>query len=255
MTAPTHIVAGISAMSFISLLIPAYKLNLTHIIVGAIFALLPDVDNPRSFIGRLLFFISNPIDRKYGHRTITHSLLGTFIVAACVFFVLYVLSPSHCTDAMLCVSANISIAATVTIAYFSHIFFDSMTKQGVLIYYPARLWGIFPPRASWRIRTGSKAEIIYFIAFLTASLIFLPLGQSGVIQTFNRLFLVQQVDVRLRELEAKKARTTRGFTEEQIDSLLKAGSIDPKQADELKARILEADIEIEKFKLNQGINP
>jgi hypothetical protein len=61
------------------------------------------------------------------------------------------------------------------------------------------------------------------------------------------------MDVRLRELEVKKAKTTKGFTEEQIDSLLKAGAIDPKQADELKAKILEADIEIEKFKVNQGI--
>jgi inner membrane protein len=245
MTAPTHIVAGVSAISFVSLLIPAYKLNLTHIIVAAICAMLPDVDNPRSFIGRMLFFISNPIDRKFGHRTITHSLLATFILSACVFLVLYVLSKSA--------TEPIPIVLTIMIAYFSHLFFDAMTKQGVMIYYPARVWGVFPPRVSWRIRTGSKAEILFFVGFLAMTLVFLPLGQTGIIQTFNRLFLVQQVDVRLRELEAKKARTTRGFTEEQVDSLLRAGAIDPKQADELKARILEADIQIEKFKINQGM--
>jgi inner membrane protein len=245
MTAPTHIAAGISAMSFVSLLIPAYRLSLTHIIVGAIAALLPDIDNPRSFIGRLLFFISGPIDRRYGHRTITHSLLATFILSGSAYLVLYTISRST--------TQYLPLVFTITLAYFSHIFFDAITKQGVQIYYPARVWGVFPPRASWRIRTGSKGEIVYFVAFLVGALVFLPLGQSGVLQTFNKLFLVEQVDVRLRELEAKKARTTRGFTEEHIDSLLKAGAIDPTQADELKARIIEADIQIERFKLDQGI--
>jgi inner membrane protein len=245
MTAPTHIVAGISAMSFIALLVPAYRLSLTHVIVGAICALLPDVDNPRSFIGRLLFFISNPIDRKYGHRTITHSLLAAFIVGGSSYLALYVYSHSF--------SRPIAIVATVTIAYFSHIFFDAMTKQGILIYYPSRVWGVFPIRASWRIRTGSKAEILFFCAFLAASLIFLPLGRSGMIQTFNRLFLVHKVDIKLQELEAKKAKASHGFTEAQIDSLLKAKAIDPKQAEDMKQKLLEAEIQIEKFKIDQGM--
>jgi membrane-bound metal-dependent hydrolase YbcI (DUF457 family) len=238
-------VAGVSAMSFVALLIPAYNLNLTHILVGSIAALLPDIDNPKSFIGRLLFFVSNPIDRKYGHRTITHSFLATFILGGVAYLSLYIYSRS--------LTQYVPIVATIMLAYFSHIFFDGVTKQGVLIYYPNRTWGVFPTNPSYRIRTGSKAEIVFFVCFLVSALVFFPMGQSGVIQTFNRLFLPHQMDVRLRELEAKKAKTTKGFTEEQIDSLLKAGAIDPKQADELKAKILEADIEIEKFKVNQGI--
>jgi inner membrane protein len=245
MTAPTHIVAGISAMSFVAILVPAYKLSLTHIIVGSIAAMLPDVDNPQSFIGRLLFFISHPIDRKYGHRTITHSLLATFIVGGVTYLSLYIVSRS--------LTQYAALTATVVIAYFSHIFFDGTTKQGVQIYYPSQLWGVFPARASWRIRTGSKPEIIFFVAFLTSALIFLPLGQSGMINTFNRLFMVKQVDVRLKELEAKRAKAAHGYTEEQVDSLLKARVIDPKQADEMKAKILEAEIQIEKFKVDQGM--
>jgi len=246
MTAPTHIVAGVSAISFAALLIPAYRLNLTHVIVAAVAALLPDVDNPKSFIGRMLFFLSGPIDRRYGHRTITHSLLATFILGGSAYLSLYIVSHS--------LTRHVPIVATIIFAYFSHVFFDAMTKQGVMIYYPARLWGVFPARVSWRIRTGSKPEILYFTMFLVCALIFLPMGQSGVIQTFNRLFVPHKIDLRLRELEAKKARTTRGFAEEEIDSLLKAGAIDPRQADELKAKILEADIEIEKFKLDQGMD-
>jgi inner membrane protein len=245
MTAPTHIAAGVSAMSFVALLIPAYRLSLTHIIVGAVAAMLPDVDNPRSFIGRLLFFLSGPIDRKYGHRTITHSFLATFILGGSAYLALYIYSRSLTQFA--------TLTATIMIAYFSHIFFDAVTKQGVMIYYPARVWGVFPTRASWRIRTGSKPEIVFFTLFLISALIFLPMGQSGVIQTFNRLFMVHQTDVRLRELEAKKAKAAHGYTAEQVDSLLKAGIIDGKRADEMKAKILEADIQIEKFKIDQGM--
>jgi inner membrane protein len=246
MTAPTHIVAGISAMSFVAILVPAYKLSLTHIIVGSIAALLPDVDNPQSFIGRLLFFISHPIDRKYGHRTITHSLLATFIVGGVTYLSLYIVSRS--------LTQYAAITATVVIAYFSHIFFDGTTKQGVQIYYPAQLWGVFPARASWRIRTGSKPEIVFFVAFLTSALIFLPLGQSGMINTFNRLFMVKQVDIRLRELEAKLDEVSHGYTEEQIDSLLRKKAIDPKQADEMKTKRRKAELEIEKFKIDQGMD-
>jgi len=64
---------------------------------------------------------------------------------------------------------------------------------------------------------------------------------------------MNQVDVRLRELEAQKAKATHGFTEEQIDSLLKSGAIDPKQAEELKNKHIEANIQIEIFKVNQGM--
>jgi hypothetical protein len=207
--------------------------------------MLPDVDNPRSFIGRMLFFLSNPIDRKFGHRTVTHSFLATFILGATVYLSLFIYSrsPTH----------YIPIVGTVVIAYFSHLFFDAMTKQGVQIYYPSRVWGVFPIRTSWRIRTGSKAEILFFAAFLAMALIFLPMGQSGAIKTFNRLFLIHQTDVKLRQLEAKKAKVAHGFTEEQIDSLLEVKAIDPKQADEMKTKLIEADLQIEEFKIDQGM--
>jgi hypothetical protein len=38
-------------------------------------SLLPDIDTPKSSLGRLLPFLSIPIERRWGHRTLTHSLL------------------------------------------------------------------------------------------------------------------------------------------------------------------------------------
>lgn len=246
MTAPTHIIASISAISFVSLLVPSYNLGLSHFIVGSFFSMLPDIDNPRSFIGRILFFFSTPVDRKFGHRTITHSFLFLFLITSVFYLLGFIYTRS--------LVIPLSLSCTVFISYFSHLFFDSMTKQGILAYYPSRLWGVFPRRASWRIRTGSKIEILYFAIFTVSALVFLPLGQSGVVQAFNRLFQSGGVDLRLKEFELKKEKAAFGFTPSQIDSLLSAGAIDPKQASELKSKFFEIEVQLEKFKKDQGLD-
>lgn len=245
MTAPTHVVGSISLMSFFSLLLPTYRLDLLHIFLGSFFSMLPDIDNPKSFIGRIFFFFSGPIDRKFGHRTITHSFFALFLVSSVFYLCIFLYSRSFIFP--------VSMAVTVVISFFSHLFFDSMTKQGILAYYPSRLWGVFPLRASWRIRTGSKIELLYFSLFVVSSLIFLPLGQSGVVHAFNRLFQAGGIDLRLQEFEIKKKKAALGFTLFQIDSLLNSGAIDPKQAVELKAKLLEVDIQEAKFKKDQGL--
>jgi membrane-bound metal-dependent hydrolase YbcI (DUF457 family) len=246
MTAPTHVVGGIGAMAFVSLLMPTYNLDLTHIIVGAFFSMLPDIDNPKAFIGRIFFFISDPIDRNFGHRTITHSFFALLLVGAVAYLCGFVYSHS--------LIVPVSLTATIMVAYFSHLFLDAMTRQGILAYYPSRLWCVFPRRTSWRIRTGAKIEILYFALFTVAALIFLPLGQSGVVHAFNRVFQAGGIDARLKEFEVKKRRATLGFTVPQIDSLLKAGAIDPKQAEELKAKLFEIEVQEEKFKGDQGLD-
>jgi inner membrane protein len=245
MTAPTHIAGGIGTMAFFSLLVPAYRLNLSHILVGAFFSMLPDIDNPRAFIGRIFFFLSAPIDRKFGHRTITHSFFAVFLVGSVSYLAFYIYSHS--------LTAFLPFVFTISLAYFSHLFLDSMTKQGILAYYPSRLWGVFPSRLSWRIRTGSRIEILYFAIFTVISLVFLPLGQSGIVHSFNRVFQPAGAETRLKEFDVKKQKAGLGFTVQQIDSLLNAGAIDPKQAEELKSKLREIEVQEEKFKGDQGI--
>jgi len=246
MTAPTHVAGAVATMSFVSLLVPAYRISAFHIVLAAVFSILPDIDNPKAFIGRLLPFFSGPIDRRFGHRTITHSFLAIFILSASAFLCLFVYSRS--------LLYPVSIVFTLSLAYFSHIFFDSMTRQGVLAYYPSRLWGVFPQRASWRIRTGSKMEILFFVGFVSSSLVFLPLGQSGVIHGFNRLFHTSGVETRIQEYQVKKDIATLGFSPAQIDSLLKCKAIDPKQAEDLMAKYRALEMQELKFKEDQGLD-
>ena len=77
MLAPTHSIFGI----FLTLIILAvfgveWGLHWTIILCSILGAIIPDIDHPRSMIGKLFSFISIPLERKYGHRTITHSLIG-----------------------------------------------------------------------------------------------------------------------------------------------------------------------------------
>ena len=43
-------------------------------------SLLPDVDLPPAKIGRLFWFVSVPLERRFGHRTLTHSALMLLVL-------------------------------------------------------------------------------------------------------------------------------------------------------------------------------
>ena len=85
MTAPNHVIGGytltgiIGSISGINIL---EQVELLPIIFIA--SLLPNIDHPKTIMGRLFRPISKMINRKYGHRTITHSLL-VLIVLGVVF--------------------------------------------------------------------------------------------------------------------------------------------------------------------------
>lgn len=57
---------GLSTLGFTDLL--------TLSISTMVGSLLPDIDHPQSVLGRRLPFISNPIHKCFGHRSITHSI-------------------------------------------------------------------------------------------------------------------------------------------------------------------------------------
>ena len=43
--------------------------------LAAVASVLPDIDLPTAKIGRLFWFVSVPLERRFGHRTLTHSAL------------------------------------------------------------------------------------------------------------------------------------------------------------------------------------
>jgi inner membrane protein len=51
-------------------------------LLAAIASLLPDIDLPPARMGRLFWFVSVPLERRFGHRTLTHSAVMLLAVAA-----------------------------------------------------------------------------------------------------------------------------------------------------------------------------
>ncbi len=143
--------------------------------------MLPDIDLPTSWLGRIFFFISEPIERTFGHRTITHSLLFTLLITACIYaaekasFVY-----PHTTSLFL-------------MAYVSHILLDTCTIQGAKMFYPISSRDcVFPydPRSpySYRMKSGSRADTILFFFFAVLLIPLYFFASNG----FERLIRITQ---------------------------------------------------------------
>ncbi len=91
MLAPTHSVFGIFlTLIFLAVFGIQWSLHWTIILVAIFGSIVPDIDHPRSVIGKLFPYISIPLERRYGHRTITHSFIG-WIISTVIFAFLVLL--------------------------------------------------------------------------------------------------------------------------------------------------------------------
>ncbi|MGM0509401.1 MAG: metal-dependent hydrolase [Fusobacteriota bacterium] len=153
MTTPTHAIFSILIAVYFSL---TSKWVLAYMIIGS---LLPDIDHPRSFIGRVFFFISNPLQKKFGHRTITHSLLLWVPVMVLGYF--------------------FSPLIWFSLGAMSHIFLDMWNVGGVPILYPLDHRIYVMANRGFRIRSGKKKEFILLLFFLVFAGLGYKLDQLG----------------------------------------------------------------------------
>ncbi len=182
MTFPNHLAGGAVFTGFFASLlfgvnILASPWTLATTLVASV---LPDCDHTRSPIGKLLFPLAKFLNRRFGHRTITHSIPALIALTLLVSFV----------EKTYFDSFRVSIA--FCLAYWSHLLFDMCTLQGVPLMYPFRknpFVLIGNPDA--RIRVGDyRREAIAFSVFLAwgVSLHSLGLLQNGFWTTYNQAF-------------------------------------------------------------------
>ena len=166
MIAPTHITFA----EFIYLLIlttTGVPLNVANGLAVAIASVLPDVDTEASTIGKILPFISRRIERRYGHRTLTHSILFCVLLSIATLPLLWLelfhrLVGSNLLVCLLC-------------GYISHPLLDTMTIHGTKLLYPfSNAKCVFPLEVNsphrYRIQTGSKQDKALGVIFLLACL-------------------------------------------------------------------------------------
>lgn len=105
--------------------------------LAVIGSLLPDIDHPKSWMGKRLCPLSTVWAKFLGHRGVTHSL---FAVAACCWMLL-----RHGLPA--------ALAAPLAVGYLSHLGADLLTPGGLRLAWPLR--------GTWSLplcRTGSPFE-------------------------------------------------------------------------------------------------
>lgn len=161
MTARTHNAFAFASLVTVAAYFPPEHINLLTFVVAIvgvdIGALIPDMDTGGNYLWGLL-----PQGQKLGsflrkifykHRTITHSLLGFFIVFKFLECVLPRIFNSNFID------PNI-IFASIIIGFASHLISDSFTEEGIPLLFPLRIPFGIPPVRAIRIKTGQWFENI-----------------------------------------------------------------------------------------------
>ena len=179
MTAPNHLVGGFTFTGIFGSLLGINILSdqrLLPIILVA--CLLPDIDHTKSLIGKVFLPISRALNRRYGHRTITHSLVALVGLTVIISIIQTNFFPT------------IKIAQVFALAYGSHLLLDMVTVQGIPLFYPFKKNAcVIPGRPELSFRSGNLRHEAIGMCMFTVSAIFMqPLMADGFWTSYNRLF-------------------------------------------------------------------
>lgn len=123
---------------------------ITFVFLVTLFSSLPDIDHPKSRIGRKLFFISFPIKFIFKHRGFFHSLFPPAIL----FFIFSYLNFQL-------------IALALFIGYIAHLVGDAVTKEGINFLHPLTTFRIQGP-----VRTGGRFETVIFVLLMILNIVY-----------------------------------------------------------------------------------
>ncbi len=191
MLAPTHSIFGV----FLTLIILAvfgvqWGLHWTIILFAILGSIIPDIDHPRSFVGGIFRVISVPLERRYGHRTITHSLVGW--VGATIIFGFLILLITW----LFGIVCNLEFGAwylaprwiaAFSISYFSHLVLDMFNLRGSQMFWPDTGRDVIPKNPKFRPESGSKIEILIFCVFLALMFLAFPISKYGIASSLRWL--------------------------------------------------------------------
>jgi inner membrane protein len=145
MMAGSHVVLGAAAWITVAPLLSHDALAPVSLALAIGGSLAPDIDHPKSWLGRRLRPVSTILSKTLGHRGITHSLAA---VAACC----WLLITRHVSHAMM---------APFIVGYLSHLAGDMLTPGGLRLFWPIK--------GTWALplcRTGSLVEPLVIAGLL-----------------------------------------------------------------------------------------
>ncbi len=142
MMARSHVVVGVAAWIVAAPLLHLPVLDPAYLALAVAGSLLPDVDHPKSWIGRRSRPLSTMLGAALGHRGLTHSAVAVLGLVA-----------------LLQAGYHPGAVSALAIGYASHLAADMLTPQGLPLTWPLRVaWGV--PIC----RTGSRMESVVVVA-------------------------------------------------------------------------------------------
>jgi len=191
MLAPTHSVFGI----FLTLIILAvfgvqWGLHWTIILFAVLGAIIPDIDHPKSIIGKIFLPISIPLERRYGHRTVTHSLIG-WAISSLIFAVLIIFGIFIFGFVLKFDVGSLDLPprwiAAFSISYFSHLILDMFNRRGSQMFWPDPGRDVIPRNPKFRPESGSRIEGLIFLILLALMFLAFPISKYGIVSSLRWL--------------------------------------------------------------------
>jgi endonuclease YncB( thermonuclease family) len=137
------------------------------VLVVAATSILPDADDPKSWLGHRLGSVSRELHHLLGFRSFLHSLTALLFCTAALGLPLW------------WVSDQPALAVAAFVGYGSHLFADMMTLGGVQLFWPSRAIAVLPGRDQYRVVSGSASERVFVAVVLLLSLLFYPVSRAG----------------------------------------------------------------------------
>ncbi len=138
-----------------------------EVLTVAATSVLPDVDDPKSWLGHQLGRASQELHRFFGYRSFLHSVLAPLLITASLGLPLW------------WVTGQPALALATSVGYGSHLLADMMTVGGVQLFWPSRAIAVLPGRNEYRLVPGSVSERVFVVVVLVLSLLFYPVSRAG----------------------------------------------------------------------------
>lgn len=169
MNKTAHSIAGLGAGLITSCFVTSSLSDLNVVIplvsASLVSSLMPDIDNPNSYMGHKNKVVSNTLNMTVGHRGVTHTPLAMIVVSSIVYLILSKVVPNYA----------IYYAIGSLIGYGSHLLLDMLTPKGIMLFYPLskkyyRIIGLKTPLRD--------AIVSLIIILITATTIYLKINGS-----------------------------------------------------------------------------
>lgn len=251
MTTPTHIGFSVLFLTFIIGITSVFTLSWEIVAFAAFGGILPDIDSPVSAIGRFFWPVSSFLDKRFGHRTVTHSFIGTLIIAL-LFAPLYYYFPNY--------------YYAFIIGYVSHLIIDTFNIQGPLLFWPSNLRCVAWMNRAYRIGYGAKGEYVLMVFIFVGLAVMYPISEKGFMRSvryvlasmesavtdFNDLKLTNKCTVELKAVDNISLETIQG--EYEVIGALNANELLIRYEDGAKrvGASVDANLTSKSARINEG---